>query len=319
MMLRSIAGFILALLSFGASAQAWPQRPVTIVVPFGAGGNTDMIARVVATQLSQSLGKPFIVDNRPGAAGLLAAKFVVNAPPDGHTLLMGTMSQIVTAPLINTNITFDPIKDFKPVMNLGANSFVISVKAQLPIKTLAELVAYAKQNPGKLTYGSAGTGAVTHLSAYLFTRRAGIDMLHVPYRGASAALADLLGGQIDMYSASPSEIIPQASSGKVRLLGISSPQRLKELPNVPTIAETYPGHEVTTWNGLLAPAGTSTETVNLIAAEVAKLQKDPAIVRKLEEAGITPSFAGPAAFEAQIRRELALWSPVLKNSGIKME
>ncbi|MGH8758649.1 MAG: Bug family tripartite tricarboxylate transporter substrate binding protein, partial [Burkholderiales bacterium] len=226
---------------------------------------------------------------------------------------------IVTAPLINPNITLDPFKDFKPVINVGANAFVISVKAQLPIKTLSELVTYAKQNPGKLTYGSGGMGAVTHLSAYLFARRAGADMLHVPYRGASAAMSDLLGGQIDMYSASPSEIIPQVNSGKVRLLAISSPQRLKELPNVPTIAETYPGHEVWSWNGLLAPAGTPMEIVNLVANEVAKLQKDAVAVKKLEDAGITPLFIGPAAFEAQIKREFAMWSPVLKNSGIKMD
>lgn len=318
-MYRTLAGIALALCSAASFAQAWPAKPITIVVPFGAGGNTDAIARLTANHLTKALGTAVVVDNRPGASGLIAAKAVLAAPADGYTLFMATATQMVTAPFVNPNFNYDPAKDFAPVVNIGANAFVIATKASLPAKNLAELVALAKQQPGKLSYGSGGTGALTHLSAYMFTKRAEIDMAHIPYRGGAPAMTDLLGGVIDMYSASPSEVIPQAGSGKIRLLAVSSAARLKELPNVPTIAETFPGHEVTTWNGLLAKAGTPPEVLDRIAAEVVKMKDDPAAVQKLEEAGVVPLFTARAAFGAQIQRELAMWSKVLKNSGIRTD
>lgn len=318
-MFHRIAGLAFAMLSLGAAAQSWPQRPITIVVPYGAGGNTDLIARMTATHLSQTLGQSVVVENRVGAGGLVAAKSVLAAQPDGYTLFMGTASQLVTSPHINSNITYDPLKDFQPIINMGSNAFVITVKSQLPVKTLPEFVSYAKQQTGKINYGSGGMGGVTHLATHLFSRRADVDMTHVPYKGAAAAMADLLGGQIDMYSASPSEIIPHLNSGKIRPLAISSAQRLKELPNVPTIAETFPGHEVLSWNGLLAKTGTPPEILDRVASEVAKMQKDPAIQKKLVEAGITPLYVARAAFAAQIQKEYAMWSPVLKSSGIRMD
>lgn len=318
-MYRVLAGIAVALCSVASFAQAWPGKPITIVVPFGAGGNTDAIARLTANHLSKTLGTAVVVDNRPGASGLIAAKAVLGAPADGYTLLMATATQVVTAPFVNPNFNYDPAKDFAPIVNIGANAFVIATKASLPAKNLGELVALAKQQPGKLTYGSGGAGALTHLSAYMFAKRAEIDMAHIPYRGAAPAMTDLLGGVIDMYSASPSEVIPQAASGKIRLLAVSSAARLKDLPNVPTIAETFPGHEVTTWNGLLAKAGTPPEVLDRIAAEVVKMKDDPAAVQKLEEAGVVPLFTARAAFGAQIQRELAMWGKVLKNSGIRVD
>ncbi len=318
-MYRTLAGIALALCSAASFAQVWPAKPITIVVPFGAGGNTDAIARLTANHLTKALGTAVVVDNRPGASGLIAAKAVLAAPADGYTLFMATATQMVTAPFVNPNFNYDPAKDFAPIVNIGANAFVIATKASLPAKNLGELVALAKQQPGKLSYGSGGTGALTHLSAYMFTKRAEIDMAHIPYRGGAPAMTDLLGGVIDMYSASPSEVIPQATSGKIRLLAVSSATRLKELPNVPTIAETFPGHEVTTWNGLLAKAGTPTEVLDRIAAEVVKMKDDPAAVQKLEEAGVVPTFTARAAFGAQIQRELAMWGKVLKNSGIRTD
>jgi tripartite-type tricarboxylate transporter receptor subunit TctC len=316
---RALAGLALALGAACSFAQAWPSKNITIVVPFGAGGNTDAIARQTAGHLAKALNATVVVENRPGASGLIAAKQVLAAPADGHTLFMATATQLVTAPFINPNFTFDPAKDFAPVVNIGSNAFVLATKAALPAKNLAEFVALAKQQPGKLSYGSGGTGALTHLSAYIFTQRAEIEMAHIPYKGAAPAMTDLLGGVIDMYSASPSEVIPQAGGGKIRLLAVSSAKRLKELPNVPTIAETYPGHEVTTWNGLVARAGTPPEVLDRIAAEVAKMQDDAAAVKKLEEAGVVPLFTTRAAFGAQIQRELAMWGKVLKNSGIKAD
>lgn len=318
-MYRALAGFALALCAATGFAQTWPAKPITIVVPFGAGGNTDTIARLTASHLTKALGTAVVVDNRPGASGLIAAKQVLGAPADGYTLFMATATQMVTAPFVNPNFNYDPAKDFAPVVNIGANAFVIATKSALPVKSLGELVALAKQQPGKLSYGSGGTAALTHLSAYIFTKRAEIDMVHVPYRGAAPAMTDLLGGVIDMYSASPSEVISQANGGKIRLLAISSATRSKELPNVPTIAETFPGHEVTTWNGLVARAGTPPEVLDRIAAEVVRMKDDPVALQKLEEAGVVPLFTPRAAFGAQIQRELLMWGKVLKNSGIRAE
>ncbi|MGJ7531105.1 Bug family tripartite tricarboxylate transporter substrate binding protein [Variovorax sp. GB1P17] len=318
-MFRRVVGLAIAAISLSAGAQTWPQRPVTIVVPYGAGGNTDLIARMAAVHLADALGKPVVVDNRPGAAGLIAALFVAAAAPDGYTLFMGTASQLVTAPYINTNIAFDPIKSFEPIVNIGANAFVIAVRSQLPVSTLPELVSYASKRENKLSYGSGGIGGMTHLASYLFTRSAGVEMLHVPYKGGSAVIGDLLGGQIDMYSASPSEIIPQAKGGKVKLIAISSAKRLKDLPDVPTIAETYPGHEVLSWNGLLAPAGTPPAILDRIAKEVVKMKGDASVQKKLEDAGITPLYIERQAFSAEIKKESAMWAPVLKSSGIRLD
>lgn len=316
---RLLACLVVALGVCGAQAQSWPSKPISIVVPFGPGGNTDTLARLAAAQLAKALNATVVVDNRPGSAGLIAARQVLAAPADGHTLFMATATQLVTAPFINPNFTFDPLKDFAPVVNVGANPFVLTAKATLPAKNVSELVALARQQPGKLTYGSGGNGALTHLSAYLFAQRAEIDLVHVPYKGAAPALADLIGGSIDLYSASPSEVIPHATSGKIRLLAVSSAMRLKELPTVPTLAETFPGHEVTTWNGLVAKAGTPAAVLDRIAAEVAKLKDDPVAMKKLEDAGVTPLFTTRATFGAQLQREVDLWGRALRHSGIKAE
>ncbi|GAB2486117.1 tripartite tricarboxylate transporter substrate binding protein [Comamonas humi] len=319
-MLRAITAATLSLCAATALAQGnWPSKPITIVVPFGAGGNTDAIARLTANHLAKALNTPVVVDNKPGASGLIASRQVLTAPADGYTLLMATATQIVTAPFVNASFNFDAVKDFAPVVNIGANAFVITTRASLPAKNLAEFIAQARQQPGKLTYGSGGTGTLTHLSAYMFTQRAGVGMVHVPYKGGAAALGDLLGGNIDMYSASPSEVIPQANGGKLRLLAISSATRLKELPQVPTIAETFPGYEVSTWNGLVARAGTPPELLDRIAAEVVKMKDDPALVQKLGDAGVVPTFTARAAFGAQIQHEVEMWGKVLKTSGIKTE
>ncbi len=314
-MLSKILGVALTAIAINASAQTWPQRPVTIVVPYGAGGNSDLIARLAAAHLAPALGQPVVVENRPGAAGLVAAKYVADSPADGYTLLMGTASQLVTAPFINPNIAIDPLKSFEPVVKIGDNAFILAARQQLPVKNLSEFDAYAKRN--QTSYGSGGIGGITHLASYLFARNAGIEMLHVPYKGGSSAVADLVGGQIDLYSASPSEIIPMQKSGKVKLLGISSKKRLDRLPDVPTIAETFPGHEVESWNGLLAPTGTPAAVLDRIAAEALKMKSDASVAKKLEEAGITPVYLTRSAFAAEIRQQTAMWGPVLKDSGIQ--
>ena len=313
-----IAAAALAAGSAGAlAADAWPSRPVTIVVPFAPGGNTDMMARMMAERMGKAFGKPFIVDNKGGAAGTIAAEYVARAQPDGYTLFMATMTQIVTAPMTN-KIRYDPIRDLAPIVNVGGNPFVLAVNPQRKFRTVTDLVDYAKANPGKLNVGHGGNGTLTHLSALLFLSRVGVTATTVPYRGGAPALADVLAGQIDMYSASVSEVTSYAAMPeKLTLLAVSSDKRLPQLPSVPTIAETYPGHSVDTWNGLMGPAGMPRDVVAKLAAEGRKMIDDPAFRAQLEQAGITPLGEMPDAFAARIRAETAKWKPVIQAAGIE--
>jgi tripartite-type tricarboxylate transporter receptor subunit TctC len=308
-----------ALASGTALAQdAWPSRPVTIVVPFAPGGNTDLIARLMAERLSKAFGKPFVVDNRGGAAGLIAAEYVARAPADGYVLFMSTMTQIVTAPMTN-KIRYDPARDFVPIINIGGNPFVLTASTRNNFKTLEDLVRFGKANPGKLNVGHAGNGGLTQLSALLFLNRAGIQATMVPYRGGAPALADVLAGQIDLYSASVSEVMPYVGTGKVSLLAVSSEKRMPMLPNVPAIAETFPGHEVDTWNGLVGPARMPPEIVERIAAEGKKIIAEPEFRARLEKAGIVPLNEAREAFAQRIRQDRAKWKPVIEAAGIQPE
>jgi tripartite-type tricarboxylate transporter receptor subunit TctC len=308
-----------ALASGPAFAQdAWPARPVTIVVPFAPGGNTDLIARMMAERLTKAFGKPFVVDNRGGAAGLIAAEYVARAPADGYVLFMSTMTQIVTAPMTN-KIRYDPTRDFVPIINIGGNPFVLTASTRNNFKSLDDLVRFGKANPGKLNVGHAGNGGLTQLSALLFLNRAGIQATMVPYRGGAPALADVLAGQIDLYSASVSEVMPFVGTGKVSLLAVSSEKRMPTLPNVPAIAETFPGHEVDTCNGLVGPARMPPEIVERIAAEGKKIIADPDFRARLEKAGIVPLNEVRDAFAQRIRQDRAKWKPVIEAAGIQPE
>ncbi|WP_432261807.1 Bug family tripartite tricarboxylate transporter substrate binding protein [Cupriavidus sp. TMH.W2] len=302
----------------GMAQEKWPSRPVTIVVPFAPGGNTDMIARLLAERLSRAFGKPFVVDNRGGAGGLIAAEYVARAQPDGHVLFMSTMTQIVTAPMTN-KIRYDPLRDFVPIINIGGNPFILAASTRHHFRTLADLVRYGKENPGKLNVGHAGTGGLTQLSALLFLARAGVQATMVPYRGGAPALADVLAGQIDLYSASVSEVMPYAGTDKLSLLAVSSDKRLPQLPSLPTIAESYPGHEVNTWNGLVGPSGMPREVVARLAEEGRKIVADPAFRAQLERAGIMPLGETRDAFSARIKADLAKWKPVIEAAGIQPE
>ncbi|CAG2159570.1 Bug family tripartite tricarboxylate transporter substrate binding protein [Cupriavidus numazuensis] len=302
----------------GYAQEPWPSRPVTIVVPFAPGGNTDMIARLMAERLAKAFGKPFVVDNRGGAAGLIAAEYVARAPADGYVLFMSTMTQIVTAPMTN-KIRYDPARDFVPIVNIGGNPFVLTASTRNNFKSLDDLVRYGKANPGKLNVGHAGNGGLTQLSALLFLNRAGIQATMVPYRGGAPALADVLAGQIDLYSASVSEVMPYVGTGKVSLLAVSSEKRMPMLPNVPAIAETFPGHEVDTWNGLVGPAAMPADIVARIAAESSKIIADPDFRARLEKVGIVPLNETRDAFAKRIRQDRGKWKPVIEGAGIQVE
>jgi len=300
------------------SATAWPVKPVRIVVPFSPGGNTDAIARISAERLGAALGQQFIVENRVGAAGMIATEFVARAAADGYTLIMATGSQVITAPFTQ-KISFDPVAELAPIAVIGANALVITVPQSLPVNTLREFVDYAKARPGQLNYGSGGSGTITHLSAALFVQRAGLEMTHVPYKGGGPALADVVGGQIQLYSASPSEVIAFRGSNKVKLLGISSEKRNARLPEVPAIAESYPGHVADTWNGLMAPAKTPPAVIERISRELQKAMNEPAFVERIEKMGLDPVRHTPQEFAESIRMQVNTWREVIRKAGIKPE
>jgi tripartite-type tricarboxylate transporter receptor subunit TctC len=242
----------LALIACAAQAGDWPTRPITAVVPYAAGGNTDTMARIASERLTAVLGQPVVVENVAGASGAIGATRVAQAAPDGNTLLFASASQIIIAPLVQKT-HYDPQKDFVPVSIVGAGPYILGVKASLPANTFQEFIAYARNNPGKLNYASAGPGGIIHLTTALLAARAGIQMTHVPYKSGAPALNGLLTGEVDVYFGNASELLQQAASGRVRLLAVSSAARLKQRPDMPTIGEFYPGFLVTSWNGFLPP------------------------------------------------------------------
>jgi tripartite-type tricarboxylate transporter receptor subunit TctC len=319
---RYVVGATAVLLTFltaqPSDAQQWPQRPVRIVVPYAPGGNTDIVARLITQRLSAALNQQFIIENRVGAGGAIAAEFVTKSPPDGYTLCVCALSQLAPVPLTQ-KVAYDPLKDFTPIANIGANGFVLSVSTKVSAKTLAEFVAFVKTRPGELNYGSGGTGSLTHLAAALFLHRAGLEMTHIPYKGGALALNDTLGGQVQMYAASPSEVLGYQDSDRIRLLGISSNQRIKQLPNVPAIADIYPGFRALTWNGVLGPAQMPAPVVNVLASEIRKALEDPTFVERLVAAGVEPALTTPANFAAQIVEEHTMWRDVITRAGILVQ
>jgi len=305
-----------ALVPATASAQAWPSRPVKLVVGFAAGGNTDAIGRIAAERLGSALGQPFLVENRVGASGAIAAEFVAKSPPDGYTFYVGATPNILVIQLVN-KVNFDGQKDFVPVAIMATNPFVLAIHASIPARTLREFVDYAKTRPGQLNYGSGGTGTIAHLSSALMLARAGVSVTHVAYKGGAPAVADLVGGQIQMYFGNASELIPHMRGGKITVLGVSSEKRARELPEVPSIAETYPGFQTYTWNGLFAPIGTPRAIVERVAQEVVRMVKDPVVVDRIHKIGSDPSGVALEEFAELIRKEQPMWVEAVKAAGIR--
>ena len=300
----------------GTAQAAWPERTVTLVVPFTAGGITDVLARSIAERLQASLKQPFIVENLPGGAGVVAAEHVLRAPPDGYTLLFTPIFQITMAPFTH-KVSFDPIKDFRPVAAVAASPFVITVGAGVPASNLAELIAYVKAQPGKIPFGSAGTGSLTHVSSAVFLKSAGLDMIHVPYKGVGQAFTDLLGGQISMLSASPVEVKPYLGSGKVKPLAVTGTSRSKQLPGVPTVVETLKSPAVITINGLVAPARVPQEVIDTLSREIIAAEKSADFVDRIDKLGAEPIVSTPAEFAAIIAKDTALWRDTVRDLGLK--
>jgi tripartite-type tricarboxylate transporter receptor subunit TctC len=307
------------ILARAKAAEAWPQRPVKIVVPFAAGGNTDGIARVIGQNLSESFATQFVIENKPGADGAIAAEAVKVASADGYTLFMAALPQIAIFPAM-TKVAYDPVKDFAPISNVGSNPFALIVHPSFPAHNLAELVAYVRSKPGEITYASGGTGSLGHLSMALFAKRAGLEMTHVPYKGGGPAIADVIAGHVPMYFANLSEALPQAKGGTVRAIAVSSEVRTRQLPDVPTVAESgFPGFRTVTWNGLMAPAATPKAIVDLLASAVAKAVKDQGVREKLTGYGVDPVGDDPAHFAATIATDVAMWSEAIKLAGVTLQ
>ena len=313
--------------SLGAAAQAWPAKPVRIVVPFAAGGTTDILARAIAPELTRAFGQSFYVDNKAGAGGNLGAEIVAESPGDGYTLLMGTVGTHGINRALYAKLPYDPFKDFVPITVVAGVPNVMEVNAEFAkahnIHTVQDFIAYAKANPGKVNMASSGNGTSIHLAGELFKSMAGVFMVHFPYRGSGPALLDMVGGSMDvMFDNLPSSL-PHIRSGKLKALGVTSAQRSGALPDVPTVEEVggpaLKGYEASSWFGLLAPAGTSADTVQRIQTEVAKALQTPAVKEKLLAQGAIPGGNTPADFARFIEAEHSKWARVVKASGAKVD
>jgi tripartite-type tricarboxylate transporter receptor subunit TctC len=300
-----------------ARSQDWPQRPVKIIVPFAAGGNSDGMARITGQRLGEVWGVQFVIENRTGAGGTLAVEAVVRAPADGYTLLWGVQPQIVIIPAMQA-VNYDPIKDLAPVSVLATNPFVLVVNGKLPVRNVAEFVSWVRTQPSKQSYGTSGIGSVAQLAMALFLNRANMEMTAVHYRGNAPALADVVAGHVPAMFSSLSDALPHAASGSIRLLAVSGNKRVAQAPAVATVSESgYPGFNVVTWNGLMAPAQTPQSIVERIAAEVARAVKDPNFVERLTNFGVQAVGNNPSEFRALVAAELPLWAEAVKIAGVK--
>jgi tripartite-type tricarboxylate transporter receptor subunit TctC len=310
----------LGIVAAPAHAQAaYPDKPIRLVVPFTPGGVTDTGARVVAERLGARLGQQVVIDNRPGASGNIGTQMVAGAAPDGYTLVLGFDGTMVINPHVFAKVPFDTLKDFVPVSKIGDAVLVIVTHPSVPAKTLPELIAYSKANPGGLSYGSSGTGGTPHVAAEMLKVRTGANFVHVPYKGGGQAMTDVVGGQLPMLYTAVAGASPFIDKGQVRAIAVSSAQRLASLPDVPTVAESVPGFEASSWIGILAPARTPAAIVERLQKELAAVVREPAIRERLAKLGIAAVGNTSAEFTQQIRDDLAKYADVVKSAGIRID
>ncbi len=309
--------FALLLAAAGTDAvAAYPDKPIRLIIPFPPGGSADFMARGLAQRLGAELGQTVVMDNRGGAGGTLAAEAVAAARPDGYTLIFATMGTLAINPALYPKLRYDPVKDFAPVALTHITPRVLVVHASVAAKSVTELIALARTRPGKLTYGSAGSGSSSHLSGALFASMAGVEFLHVPYKGSAPLLTDLIAGRIDMTFDSFSVYEEHIKAGRLRALGVTSKNRLTALPDVPPIAEAgVPGFDVSNWLGVLAPAGTPKEVIAILHAALARAMATPSLRQQLAAVGIEPLLGSPDEFAALLRSELVKWAQIVKRSG----
>jgi tripartite-type tricarboxylate transporter receptor subunit TctC len=315
--IAAVAALVLA--SQAGAQGTWPQRAVTLVVPFGAGGSADLTARIIATHLQMKFGAPFVIDNKGGAGGSIGAGFVAKAANDGYTLLVGTISSNAINAALYPRLAYDLDRDFQPVTRLVLFPNLMFVNPKLPVRSVSDVIGYLKANPGKVNYGSSGIGTSSHLSVVMFALATGTEMTHIPFRSTSEVVNSMIGGNIDLGIDSMTTTIPFAQSGVVRALAVSTPQRSPTAPNLPTIGETLPGYEATAWQGLFAPTGTPRPIVDRLAEAVKAILERPDVAAQLAAVGAEPAPQPPEEFAAFTRAERAKWKAVVQKSGTRIE
>ena len=301
-----------------ANAQQYPSRPVTIVVPFAAGGGSDLLARLVAQKLEEKLGKPFIIENRPGAGTTLAAMQAVRSTPDGYTLMQATSTTMAINVSMQKKMPYEPLKDLVPVALLSSSPFFLVVNANSPVKTVADLIALAKSKPNGLNYGSGGPGSMHHLSTELLQSLAGIEMTHVPYKATPPAMNDLLAGHIQVLFGDTTSVLPMIQQGTVRGIAVTTAKRSPAAPDIPAVAETVPGYESASWQMLVAPGATPPEVIGLLNREVHTIFSNPAVIAELERRGIGQALTGtPDEVREFVKKEIVRWSDVVRRAGLE--
>jgi tripartite-type tricarboxylate transporter receptor subunit TctC len=316
---RSIALLALAALAGGVQAQGYPARTVRIIVPFPPGGGTDIIARVLAPRLGEGLKEQVVVDNRPGGGTIIGAELAARATPDGHTLFMGITGTMAINPGLYPKLPYDPIRDFAPIAMIGVGPNILVVHPSLPVRTAKDLIALARTHPQKLAYASSGIGGAPHLAGELFKSMAGIGMVHVPYKGAGPATVDLISGQVQVMFAGMGAALPFIRQAKLRGIAVASLRRSPAAPQTPTIAETLPGFEASTWFGLFAPAAVPREIVARLHDEVVRAVNRPEVSQPLQDQGYEPWLMPPDALAAYLRSEVEKWTRVIRSAGIRPE
>ncbi len=306
----------LLFVTLGAAAQQWPSRPVRILVPLGAGGFADVPARMLAPAIGKELGGTFFVENKPGAGSTIGANEIAKDAPDGTNFLFTATPHVISAHVYKKRLQYDPLKDFAPVALIASGPYVLAVHPDLPAKSVSELIALAKKEPGRIDYASSGNGSAQHLVGALFATMAGIELNHVPYKGSSQAMQDVIAGRVKVTFAGVPNVLNQVRVGRLRALGVTGNQRWPDLPDVPTIAEAgVPGYEASLWLCMLAPAGTPEAIVNRLADAIGKALRDPDTVHRLRVAGIAPTFMGPKEFGPFFRAEYDKWGKVVQETG----
>ena len=321
-MISSIRRSLIAAALLGAAgiaAAAYPEKPITMIVPWAPGGSTDILARALAEQLTRSMGQPVIVDNRAGASGNIGSNFVAKAKPDGYTLLVGSMSTHAMNPALMENMPFKGVDDFTPIAQMANVINTMVVSNSVPAKTVREFIAYAKANPGKLNFASAGGGSTNHLSAVLFEKAAGVQMVHVPYKGGAPAVMDTVADQTQVLFSAGTQTLPQVKAGKLRLLAVTEPKRSPLLPDVPTVAETLPGYEMSVWYGLFGPANMPRELVDRLNRATNEALADPAIRARMDAIGVEIVKASPAQFSTVLKADAERYGKIIRDLGIRNE
>ena len=316
---RRAATLAFLLAAFTAAAQDYPTKPIKLIVPFPPAGGTDIMSRVVAQKLTEANKWTVVVDNRPGAGGNIGVDAASKSPPDGYTLVMGQTSNLAINPTLYKDIPYDPMKDLVPVVLVGEGPIAIAVRNDSPMKTLADLVAAAKAKPGAITMASPGSGTVAHLSGVRLMQAANVKFEHIPYKGASAAIPDLLGGNVDFYVSSVPSVQAQVAAGRMRILAVTSKRRSPIFPDVPTVSETYKGFDAVTWFGILAPAKTPAPVIAKLNTEINKALQDPNVRKSIEKEGGEVIGGTAQQFADLMKHDLAAWAVVVKASGAKVD